>query len=184
MAKELPGWGHEQALRKRAAWIVCFVCAITVLLVAGPAALAAGGDAKIGRELFTGGVRFANGGAACISCHNIERIGFLGGGMVANDLTKAYSRFTEPTLTSILKRPPFPIMKDIFSSRPITDQEQQHLIAFFREVDRQGGAEGAGSNIFPIFGLVGMVLLVVLFHLFFARRNRGVRRQLVGGASR
>lgn len=162
--------------------MVFILCTIIAMLVASPAVLAAG-DPSAGEQLFTGAARFENGGAACIACHNVEGVGSLGGGRVGKDLTKAYSRFGEQGLSSILKQPAFPIMKDIFDSRPITPQEQQDLLAFFKDVDQRSESQATAGTFFVI-GLVGMVVLLVLFNIFFARRNRGVRRQLVGGAIR
>ena len=44
------------------------------------AAPAVKGNAENGKELFTGMVRFANGGPPCMACHSTGGLGALGGG--------------------------------------------------------------------------------------------------------
>ncbi len=58
-----------------------------------PPAAAPAGDPAAGKELFTGETQFANGGAACMSCHRMEDLGSLGGGLVGPDLTNAATKF-------------------------------------------------------------------------------------------
>ncbi|MFN3338009.1 MAG: hypothetical protein ACK42I_10985, partial [Thermomicrobium sp.] len=45
------------------------------------------GDPIRGKELFTGVLRFENGGPPCQACHSIGGIGALGGGQLGPDLT-------------------------------------------------------------------------------------------------
>ncbi len=150
-----------------------------------PAALApSDGDPAIGRDLFTGERPLANGGAACVACHNIAGIGTLGGGTMGLDLTNAYSKFGDAGLTSILHTTPFPVMKDIFPTRPITDEEVTHLKAFLREADSQKGAPAPSAVGFPLAGVVGLALSLLIAQTLWARRLRGVRKPLVRGDER
>ena len=50
------------------------------------------GNPQIGKELFTGVTRFANGGPPCMACHSVGGIGALGGGNLGPDLTGVASR--------------------------------------------------------------------------------------------
>lgn len=140
----------------------------------------AAGDAAAGRALFTGGTRMEHGGPACISCHSVEEIGALGGGRLARDLTHVYSRFGEAGIAGALKSPMFPVMKDIFEQHPLTEQEISDLLAFFAEADTIA-AESSSPSPFGWIGLGGLIVLLILAQIFWAGRNRGVRKRLVGG---
>lgn len=142
------------------------------------------GDAAIGRDLFTGKRPLANGGTACVACHNIAGIGTLGGGTMGLDLTNAYSKFGDAGLTSILHTTPFPVMKDIFPTRPITDEEVTHLKALLREADSQKGAPAPSAFGFPLAGVVGLALSLLVAQTLWGRRLRGVRKPLVRGDER
>lgn len=139
------------------------------------------GDPAIGRDLFTGKRPLANGGAACVACHDIAGIGTLGGGTMGLDLTNAYSKFGDAGLTSILHTAPFPVMKEIFPTRPITDEEVLHLKAFLREADSQKGAPAPNAVGFPLAGVVGLALSLLIAQTLWGRRLRGVRKPLVRG---
>lgn len=193
MAKQWLRGEHRKLLSNKTVLMIYLVCVIIMTwLLAGP--VLAAGDPQNGRDLFTGAKRLENGGAACIACHNVQGEGSLGGGAVGKDLTKAYARFGDAALTGILQKPAFPIMKDIYESRPLTEAEQQDLKAFFQEVSKQPGddpatattAGGVGTvnSTFLVVGLAGFIVLLVLYQIFWSGRHRGVRRQLVGGATR
>src|SRR3990172_7161980 len=88
-----------------------------------------------GRQIFLGVQPLKNGGPACISCHNVGSIGTIGGGNLAKDLSAAYSTFGASALVPILKTTPFPLMRDIYLAKPLTDEEITALVAFLKEVD-------------------------------------------------
>jgi len=147
----------------------------------GPAA----GDAGVGRNIYTGKTSLRNGGAACISCHNIGGIGALGGGTLARDMTDAYSRLGDAGLASIMKTTPFPIMKDVYGNRPLTDEEIAHLAAFFREAGRpERPAAARGPGTFIIVGIAGVIIIAGVFQFVWRRRLAGVRRPMVKGGSK
>lgn len=142
-------------------------------------------DTDIGRDIFIGKITLKNGGAACFSCHNVSGIGTFGGGTVGKDLTEAYSVFGEQGLTSILKTPPFPIMKEIYTERPLTDDETAHLVAFLRETSL--GEEPTPSqspNVFIIISVVGFIIVIGIFQLIWRKRLSGVRQPMVKGGSK
>ncbi len=143
------------------------------------------GDASTGRGIFTGKPPLNNGGPACISCHNISGIGALGGGSMGKDLTEAYVTLGEQGLTSILKSPPFPIMKEIYAEQPLTDGEIAHLVALLQEASRGGEPIPAQSpRIFIIISIVGFLLIIGIFQLLWRRRLSGVRQPMVKGGSK
>ncbi|MBI4186136.1 MAG: cytochrome c [Chloroflexi bacterium] len=146
--------------------------------------VAAGDAAGIGERLFNGQTALRNGGAACISCHNVSGIGTLGGGTMAKDLSDAYARLGEQGLTSLLKTTPFPIMIGLYRERPLADDEIAHLIAFLRET---GAAESKPAQNQPIFiaaGAGGFLILLGVFQLAWRRRLSGVRQPLLRGGAR
>ncbi len=143
------------------------------------------GDAAKGRDIFTGSIPLKNGGATCISCHNVDGIAALGGGAVAKDLTKAYSNLGEAGLTSVLKAVPFPLMKAIYEVRPLEDDEVANLVAFLEETaDAQQPAAGQSPLIFIVIGIAGLLLIVIILQVIWRGRLSGVRQSLVKGGSK
>ena len=89
------------------------------------------GDPEHGRRLFTGEVRFVEGGAACIGCHSAAGIPG-GGGAVGPDLTKTFSDYGAEGLDAALADLSFPTMKPLYAGRPLKPEERAHLAAFLR----------------------------------------------------
>ena len=154
---------------------------------AQPTLLAAdtAGDADRGGDIFTGSRPLRNGGAACISCHNIDGIAALGGGVVAKDLTESYSNLGEAGLTSVLETTPFPLMKAIYGPRPLEDDEVANLVAFLGETDgTQQPASGRSLFIFIVIGVAGLLLIIIILQTIWRGRLSGVRQSLVKGGSK
>jgi len=141
------------------------------------------GDAAIGRDLYVGAVSFRNGGGSCLACHDAGGIGVLGGGVLGPDLTKVYNTYGETALGSVLTAPtsPFPTMKPIYDTQPLTKEEVANLIAFFAatvdELSSQGGTQ------FAMFGLGGTLMLLIVSGLFWKGRLQNVRRSLIEQAT-
>ncbi len=176
--------GFRRGAGRKALWVT-FATSLALLgLLVGGAQVLAAGDPEVGRALFTGEQRLQNGGPPCISCHSVEGIGALGGGSMGKDLTKAYSSFGEQGLTTIMKNPPFQVMRDIFPQKPITDEEIQNLLAFFQQVDQAATGAQASWAIFPVIGIAGFIVLLLIFQGVWAGRTSrgvGVRKQIVYG---
>jgi mono/diheme cytochrome c family protein len=143
------------------------------------------GNARMGRDIFVGKTPLQNGGAACLSCHNINGIGALGGGTVGKDLTEAYATFGEQGLTSILRTTPFPMMTEIYAEKPLTDDETAHLLAFLGESrDTKQLTSGQSPFIFILIGIIGLLLIVIILQTIWRGRLSGVRQSLVKGGSK
>lgn len=95
-------------------------------------------DIEKGKNLFDGLIKLTNGGPACISCHNINNQVMFNGGLLAKDLTTAFSRLSAAGVDGILRNPPFPAMIDGFGLAPLTDQEVKALLAFLYNADSKG----------------------------------------------
>ena len=150
-------------------------------VVSEDAAVLAAGDADVGRRIFTGEQRLANGGPACISCHAVGGLPLLGGGTLAKDLRATAMTYGDG-LASVLQTTPFPVMQDIFSRHPLTDEEISDLVAFLTQAGDED-APGGSRIAFPVAGFTGTFLLLVLAGLMWRSRLRGVRRPLIGGRS-
>jgi len=140
------------------------------------------GDPAIGRALFTGNVRFQNGGPPCMACHSIAGIGALGGGALGPDLTTAFAKYGEVGLSTFLATMPLPTMNAVWSNQPLTTEEQANLRAFLQQ------AASAGRPIEVLVQLaglavVGTAVLLALAQLYWRRRLTGVRRPMVRPAA-
>lgn len=136
------------------------------------------GDAAIGRQLFTGERRLEEGGAACISCHNVAGLGPLGGGTLAKDLSGAAALYGVG-LPALLEMPPYPAMQAIYADRPIAPGEVANLSAFLAAAE-QGDTPANSRFPFPAAGFGGLVLLAASAGLLWRGRLRGVRKPLIG----
>jgi mono/diheme cytochrome c family protein len=137
------------------------------------------GDAALGQQMFSGGIRFQNGGPPCLTCHTIAGIGLLGGGSLGPDLTPAFNKYGgEAGLATFLSTVPLPTMNAVRTAHPFIPQETANLIAFLKQ------ASGGGTPPDPTGFLVGAsvggaAVLVVLAQLYWRHRLTAVRRPLV-----
>ncbi len=141
-------------------------------------------DASTGKDLFMGRTSLKNNGPACLACHNVSGIGLIGGGTVGKDLTGSYALMGEPGLTSILKTPPFPIMKEIISAKPLTDSEIANLVAFMKEAGSTPATSSQNSALFFILTAAGAIFVFVIFQFLWRRRLSNVRRSMLKGGSK
>lgn len=120
-----------------------------------------------GRALFTGKQPFANGGAACVSCHALRYPG-INGGVLAADLTGLYGKMGENGVRGVLKSLSFPVMKKIYAERPLNDEEITALTALFKDA---AAKEHKASDPYPLAGL-GFFALCIVAAILFKRRIR------------
>lgn len=142
------------------------------------------GDAKQGKNLFTGGQRFDAGGPSCLSCHSVAGVGALGGGQLGPDLTGAFAKYGgQQGLEAALKTIPFPTMAPIFSRRALTAGERADLIAFLKTApDQQRPARAARKLVG--FSAAAAALLGLLAVGIWRHRLTGVRKPLVNRSRR
>ena len=129
-------------------------------------------DILAGKALFTGELRLKNGGATCITCHNVDRADIPAGGALARDLTNAHSRLGEAGVMAILTSPPFPAMNKAFAKVPLTRREVFQITAFLQSMDvASSKGPNYGTRLF-VSGLGGAILLLGLFSGVWVRGKR------------
>ncbi|MGE5283766.1 MAG: c-type cytochrome [Actinomycetota bacterium] len=146
-----------------------------------PAQVPPPGNPRTGEALFGGRIPFRNGGAPCVACHNVSGAAPLGGGTLGPDLTAVYTRFGEAGISSVLATLPFPTMKPIFDSRPLTPEEREDLKAFFRQ--SAGRPPGTPRAAIGALAAGGWIVLLLLAQATWRGRLRGVRRKLPTNAA-
>jgi mono/diheme cytochrome c family protein len=117
----------------------------------------------LGRSLFTGSKPFANGGAPCSACHGFGYSGITGG-TLAVDLSKRIEAVGEQGLRGMLKSLNFPIMRNIYASRPLTEEETTALVAFSR--DAVARKASAACDYYPATGLAVFACLIAGLTLY------------------
>lgn len=134
-------------------------------------------EISLGQSLFQGKVRFVNGGPACISCHSVDNVNLISGGVLARGLTTIYSRTGEPGVQAIIMNPPFPVMKAAFDGKAILDDEVRALIGFLKFVDKENTLHQPREYGWAMFG-VGSVGVLVLLGLYSAVGHRRKRQSV------
>ena len=130
------------------------------------AANAPKGNPEIGKDLFTGVVRFANGGPPCMACHSVSGIGALGGGQLGPDLTEVVKRYGGASaVDAFIAGTPTPTMKAVWGQRPLTAEDRANVVSFL------GQAEVAQRPAEAIWELAGLAALGVVIMLVFAAWN-------------
>jgi mono/diheme cytochrome c family protein len=148
-------------------------------------------DIDAGLALFTGRVALKGEGTACVSCHNVNGVGRLGGGTLGPDLTAVNTKYKDPELIGILQNPNFPTMKSVFGTRPLADEEIVQLFAYFQNAKlTQPAAQINPAGIVrldPWFVVVGFFLALLSvwsFSLIWRNRLQGVREPIVSAAAK
>ncbi len=145
-----------------------------------PEAASIEGDPIVGKNLFTGSDRLENGGPACRTCHSATGIGadagVLGRGALGPDLTGVFGKLGQ----GMIAMPQTGTMAPIFSEKPLTLEEKNHLLAFFRAA---GATERSTKTIWELVGLAlaGVAVVAVVTQLIWRRRLRSVREPVVSG---
>jgi len=138
-------------------------------------------DVEAGLRLFRGDDPLQAGGTACLACHDLAGLSWLGGGALGPDLTGVWDRLgRRQGLTAWLSAPPTPTMSSLYRTRPLTEEEVHAFTALF--ADRAETADAAPSTSrlqLVLFGLLGTALLLLLFDRLWRKRFRSVRRRLV-----
>lgn len=131
-------------------------------------------EIRTGRMLFAGQVRLREGGPACISCHHVKNDKLIGGGLLAKDLTDAFSRMNETGIKAILTSPPFPAMREAYQNAPIADEEAYNLIAFLKQADEDqyGQHPRNYKQYFLVAGGISFLALLGIYSVIWSNRKR------------
>jgi mono/diheme cytochrome c family protein len=90
-------------------------------------------EVDLGQGLFYGHVTLANGDAPCASCHSVFKQASVGS--LGADLTRAYSKYQDRGLSSLLRKSCFPRTPSLDGRAAVTSQESFALKAFLRQTD-------------------------------------------------
>lgn len=134
-----------------------------------------------GQNLFQGTTRLANGGPTCNSCHDVTNDAVIGGGILALELTTAFSKLGGAGVRAILGSPPFPVMQRAYLDKPLTDEEVASLVAFLERADAEQALHQPRDYGIKLFGsgLLGAVLLLGFYSLAWrGRRPRSVNQKI------
>lgn len=127
---------------------------------------------SIGRKLFDGTGRLANGGIACITCH---RAGAQGG-TLGPDLTNLHTRMGKVAMISAIQQTQFLVMSGTYKNQPITAQEAVHLAEYLSNPELMPAASLEDNA--PIVGAsLGVISLLVVVGLYRKRTRNGSSRQ-------
>lgn len=135
----------------------------------------------LGQELFQGLTRLANSGPTCNSCHEVTNDAVIGGGILAIELTTAFSRLGGPGLQAIIRSPPYPVMQLAYRNKPLTDEEVTALVGFLQRADAehtQHQPRGYGVTLL-LAGLLGAGILFGLYSLAWRGRLTGSVNQAI-----
>ena len=135
----------------------------------------------LGQELFQGLTRFANSGPTCNSCHEVTNDAVIGGGILAAELTTAFSKWTGPGLQAIIRSPPYPVMQLAYRNKPLTDEEVTALVGFLQRADAEHTQHQPRSYTVTLLlaGLAGAGILFGLYSLAWRRRLTGSVNQAI-----
>ena len=133
-------------------------------------------DILLGRKLFTGEKRLVGSGPACISCHHVKNNKIIGGGLLAKDLTGAFTRLNQTGITAMLTTPPFPVMKEAYSRGPVTDDEAYYMASFLKYADKEqyGQQTRNYQNRFLATGVAGVLILLGLYSFIWRNRRKKI----------
>lgn len=142
------------------------------------------GDWQRGEQLFIGTTRFASGGPACNSCHNVNIQGTMTGGALAKDLTQAVSRLTANGTKAFFgsAKMPMPQMQQSYEGRALSAQEIADVLAFLTHADELAKTQPLTSSVASNMltgGIVGGAVLIILFSLFWIKRKQKAVNQSI-----
>ncbi len=139
-------------------------------------------DILAGYELFSGKRRLENGGAACVACHNATYNNVGTGGILAKDLTKAYSLLGGfAGIKGLIGSPPFPSMAQTYKNNPVTDEENAYLQLFLKSTDAQNPVQPLVEKTwFLNFALlIGLFITLTIAMLWFRRKRLSVNHDII-----
>lgn len=139
-------------------------------------------DVLAGYELFNGDRRLENGGAACTACHNATYNKTGKGGILAKDLTKAYSRLGGfAGIKGIISTAPFPSMLETYKDHPVTHEENAQLQLFLKSTDEQNPSEPLVQKTWFLQAAltISLFILLAISGLWFRRKRLSVNHAIL-----
>lgn len=139
-------------------------------------------DILAGKELFKGERRLENGGASCTSCHNATYNNSGKGGILAKDLTKAYSRLGGfAGIKGIIASAPFPSMLATYKNHPVTEIENAQIQLFLKNTDEQNPVQPVVEKTWFLYAamIVGLFILLTITGLWFKRKRFSVNHAIL-----
>lgn len=137
--------------------------AATAAAAAAPAPQAANapkGNPEIGKDLFTGVVRFQNGGPPCMACHSVSGIGALGGGQLGPDLTEVVKRYGGASaVDAFIAGTPTPTMKAVWGQRPLAPEDRANVVSFLAQAEV---SQRPAQAIWQLAGLAALGVVILL----------------------
>ncbi|MCL4282392.1 MAG: c-type cytochrome [Flavobacteriales bacterium] len=136
-------------------------------------------DRAAGHALFIGTRPLASGGAACISCHNVNGASAVPGGGLAKDLTDVHGRMGHAGIAGILGAPPFPAMAAAYARAPLTEAEMHQLSAYLEEAGKAqaGRKPRTALGTYALFGGGGLFVILAAIGLHWRKRLKGSVKQ-------
>ena len=130
-------------------------------------------DILNGRLLFSGETRLENGGASCLSCHNVLDDHLIGGGLLAKDLTEAFTRLNENGIKAMVSNPPFPVMRTAYDNHPVNSDETYLITAFLKFADQERYYQHHRDYQarFLYTGIAGFIVLLIVFTVIWRKRK-------------
>ena len=166
--------------------ILAFLATDTVTGAAQPAATGAGaanapkGNPELGKDLFTGVVRFQNGGPPCMACHSVSGIGALGGGQLGPDLTEVVKRYGGASaVDAFVAGTPTPTMKAVWGGRPLTVEDRANVVSFLGQAEVSQRPAEAIWELAALAALGVVILLAIAAFIWKDRLRFGVRGPMV-----
>ncbi len=157
--------------------------ASTGAMSAAPATQAPATEEQVllGQALFQGDIRLSAGGPTCNSCHEVTNDAVIGGGILARELTTAFSRLGGPGVRAVIGSPPFPVMQKAYEDKGLTEAEVGALVAFLERADAEQALHQPRDYGIKLFGagLVGAVILLGIYSVTWRGRKGGSVNQAI-----
>lgn len=132
-----------------------------------------------GQALFLGQQPFQNGGAPCMACHTAGNFGPMGGGSLGRDLTNLHTRLGAAGIQGVLSNIAFPVMRESYKGKPLTQEEILALTAFFAQTAGKPANTNQMDMARMLFaGLIGLVVLFGFMYVLWNNRRLGLAERI------
>jgi mono/diheme cytochrome c family protein len=126
-----------------------------------------------GLLLFSGEKRLSNGGASCISCHDVKDDRVFSNGTFAKELTETYGMIGGNGVAAILENPPYPTMSTTYYNHPLSEEEIFALTAYLKSVNANSINQQTVDFgfILTLIGVIIFILILTIMIALFAKRK-------------